>query len=215
MEPRIELRLGTQADIRAIAEYMLIAGGGLFEQLLDDIVPGTGAEPLLALALALNQPQSAFDCDNAILAEVDGACRGAVLCFPAADYCLPDAVTAFVPPARLARVETLIRSAPADTFYIHSLAVDQGALRRGLARRLVHAATELAAAQSLEAISLHVWRGNLPAMTLYAGLGFTERMVVPMPPSPRMRWEGPVVVVAAETAALLRRLRTGTAAALS
>lgn len=207
MEPCIELRLGTHADTRAIAEYMLLAGGGMFEQLLDDIVPGTAAEPLLALALTINQAESAFDYENAVLLEVDGTCRGLALCFPATDYRLPDAVTAFVPPARLARVEVLIRSCLAGSLYIHSLAVDQHMLRRGLARRLVNAVAELAAAQGLETVSLHVWRGNAPAMALYAGLGFTERREVVVPPSPRIRWEGPAVLVAAGTKALLARFR--------
>lgn len=206
MGTAVNLRLGTPADMRAIAEYMLLAGGGLFEQLLEDIVPGTVAEPLLALALAINQPDSPFACENAILAEIGGRSCGLALCFPSSSYRLPDTVTSFVPLARLARLEVLIRSCPPDSYYIHSLAVAPDAMRRGVAKRLLHGVAELAAAQELASVSLHVWHGNAPAMALYDGLGFQERCTVTVPHSPRMRWEGPVALLSVDTAMLLARM---------
>lgn len=206
MEIAADLRLGTPGDTRMIAEYMLLAGGGLFEQLLEDIVPGTAAEPLLALALAINQPDSPFTCENAILAEIDGRSCGLALCFPSDDYRLPDTVTAFVPLARLARVEVLIQSCLSRSFYIHSLAVAQDALRRGVAKRLLHAVAELATAQELGTVSLHVWHGNAPAMALYDALGFEEQCTVVVPHSPRLHWDGPVALLAADTAMLLTRM---------
>lgn len=204
----VDLRLGNSADTRAIAELMLRAGGGLFEQLLDDILPGVGAEPLLALSLTINQADSAFGCDNAIVAELGHECCGMVLCFPTADYRLPEAVTAIVPPARLTRIEALIASCPRDSFYIHSLAVSPGAERRGVGRRLIHAAAELAAAQGLPAVSLHVWEGNGPAVALYAGLGFAVVRELALPPLRRGTWAGPVLLMTVDTAALLRRFAT-------
>ena len=206
MPSPIALRLGAHADTRLVAELMLRASGGLFEQLLEDIMPGVGAEPLLALALAINQADSAFGCDNTIMAERDGACCGMALCFPAADYRLPDAVTAIVPANRLGRIETLIKSCPSDSFYIHSLAVTAEAERSGVAHSLLLAATEMAAAQGLATVSLHVWAGNAPAMGLYRALNFTNRGPVDIPPSPRLQWAGPVLLLASDTAALLRRL---------
>jgi len=208
MGPAFTLRLGAAADTRLIAELMLRAGGGLFEQLLEDILPGVGAEPLLALALAINQADSAFGCDNAVFAERDGRCCGMVLCFPATDYRLPDAVTAFVPAGRLTRIEALIASCPSDSFYVHSLAVMPDAERQGVALALLGAAAELAAAQGLPQLSLHMWDGNKAAAALYRKLGFTVRDTIDVP-AWRVQWAGPVRLLTAPTAALLTTLAEG------
>ena len=201
----VDLRLGTAGDTRFVAEQMLRASGGLFEQLLDDIMPGIGAEPLLGLALAINQADSAFGCDNAIVAERDSHRCGMALCFPASDYRLPEAVTAIVPSQRLARIEALIDSCPRDSFYLHSLAVLPRAERTGVARRLIHAVAELAAAQGLLRISLHVWQGNEAAVGLYRSLGFKTGRALAIEATPRLRWAGPVVPMETGTADLLAR----------
>lgn len=203
MDQPVTFRLGTPADTRVIAELMLRAGGGLFEQLLEDIMPGVGAEPLLALALAINQADSAFGCDNAVFAEVDGACRGMALCFPAAHYRLPDAVSAFVPAHRLTRIDALIGSCPPESFYIHSLAVIPGAERQGVGLALLAAAAELAAAQALDTVSLHVWDGNAAAAALYRKLGFAVQGTIELSPAFAMQWRGPVRLMTADVPALL------------
>ena len=201
----VELRLGTAGDTRFVAEQMLRASGGLLEQLLDDIMPGIGAQPLLGLALAINQADSAFGCDNAIIAERGGQPCGMALCFPAADYRLPEAVTAIVPSERLGRIEALIASCPEGSFYVHSLCVLPHAERTGVAHRLLHAAAELAAAQGLPRVSLHVWCGNSPALTLYESLGFRTGRALAIEATPRLRWAGPVVPMVTGTRDLLAR----------
>jgi GNAT superfamily N-acetyltransferase len=205
MAPPVDLRLATPADMRLIAEFMLLAGGGLFEQLLEDIVPGIGAQPLLALALAINQTDGPFGCDNAVVADCGGRPAGMMLAFPAAEYRLPDAVTAFVPPARLHRIEALIGSCRNGSFYLHSLAVQPDHRRKGIARGLVRAAAALAAAQGFDTVSLHVWSGNGGAVHFYRALGFRTAGQVAMAPSPHLCWPGPVSLMLAETAMLLDR----------
>lgn len=62
----------------------------------------------------------------------------------------------------------------ADEVEIHDLAVHPGARRRGLARRLLgHALAEAERAGALAAF-LEVRASNLPARSLYSGLGFLE-----------------------------------------
>lgn len=192
------IRLATPADTDTIAELMLAAGAGLFEQILDGAVPELGVAALLALAI--NDESSPWHFNNALLAEAAGEVCGLVLAYPAEEYRLSPMARDLVAPERLAPLAPLLASVPPPSLYVNSLAVRTDHARCGVATQLLQAVAALAEAEGHDRLSLHVWRDNEPAMRLYDGLGFTPLETIAMPGTPYFQFAGPVVLTAAKTA---------------
>lgn len=191
------IRLAMPADTGNIASLMLEAGGGLFEQMLEGIVPELSVAALLALAI--NDESSPWHFENAFLAEVQGSVCGMALAYPAAEYGFSALAQTVVPPERLAPLAPLLASAPPPSLYINSLAVRPGFARCGVATQLLQAFTKLAEAEGHDRLSLHVWSDNQPAMKLYAKLGFQPLETIAVTPTPYLRFTGPVTLMIAET----------------
>ena len=83
----IDIRFGTADDTAEIAEFILDAGGGIFEQLFEGVLPKVTARDLLGMAIT--DEDSPLSYRNAVLAEADGQSCGMVMCYPAAEYGLP------------------------------------------------------------------------------------------------------------------------------
>lgn len=197
MFPPCALRLATPADTETIAELMLAAGGGLFEQILEGAVPELSVAALLALGI--NDETSPWHFNNALLAQAGSTICGLALAYPAEEYGLSALARELVAPDRLAPLEPLLASVPPPSVYVNSLAVQADHARRGIATQLLRAVAALAEAEGRDRLTLHVWRDNLPAMRLYACLGFTPLETVEMPGTAYFQFAGPVVLAAART----------------
>lgn len=174
----IEFRLGREADIELIIGYILRAGDGLFESLLDGVLPGVGAKQLLRLAV--KDESSPLNYGNAILAEGENQVVGLALSYPVLHYGLHPLLQSLLPQARLDPMTALLASKVPDSWYLNSLAVADVFRGRGLARLLVGCCGDLAVEAGQSQLSLHVWSDNAAAIGLYRELGFDEVERVPV-----------------------------------
>ena len=196
----IDIRFGTADDTAAIADFILDAGGGIFEQLFEGVLPRVSARDLLGMAIT--DDASPLSYRNAVLAESEGRCCGMVMCYPAAEYGLPSVARAIVPRRRFAPVREILESRVDDSYYINTLAVDRAAQGQGLARLLLETASELADAEGFSLLSLHAWTDNDRAVRLYENLGFDTVRQIAVEPAPHLRYHGPMALMRAP---LLRR----------
>src|SRR5262249_34674588 len=95
----LTLRFGEATDAAIIAGYALKAGGGLFEFLLDGVLPFVTAESLLRLAVV--NDDSVLHYSNSVLAELESRPVGMILCYASRDYGIPQILEGLVPRSRL------------------------------------------------------------------------------------------------------------------
>ncbi len=191
----IDIRFGTADDTADIAAFILDAGGGIFEQLFEGVLPKVTARDLLGMAIT--DEGSPLCYRNAVLAEADGKCCGMVMCYPAAEYGLPSVARAIVPRQRFEPVRQILESRVDDSLYVNTLAVSREAQGKGLARLLLETASEMADAEGFVRLSLHAWTDNEPALRLYQTLGFETVKLIPVEPVQYLRFHGPMALMRA------------------
>ena len=81
----------------------------------------------------------------------------------------------------LRATSTISPQPPRDSFYVDALAVDAGARRCGVARRLLAEAELLAREAGLASVALDTGIENRPARSLYEHTGFAPRGLRPAP----------------------------------
>lgn len=165
-----EFRFGTGADAPLIADLVIEAGDGLFESMLDGIVPGVGAREFVRMAV--NADESPLSFANAILAEANGEVAGLALGYPADEYGLHPLLKSLVPNRRLDPLRNLFASKVDNSWYLNTLVVQEKARGQGLGRLLVRACAEVAGEAAFQSISLHAWKNNTAALSMYSALGF-------------------------------------------
>lgn len=173
-----EFRFGQEADAPIVADFVAKAGDGLFESLLDGIVPGVGSREFVRMAV--NTSDSPLHYANAVIAEEEGRIAGMALCYPSAEYGLHPVLRNLVPNRRLEPLKALFDSKVEDSLYLNSLYVAEHARNAGLGRLLVEFCLDLAVEQGLSALSLHAWADNDAALRIYFALRFEEVEKVPV-----------------------------------
>ncbi len=173
-----DFRLGEEADSSIIADFIIAAGDGLFQSMLDGIIPGVGAVQFVRMAV--KSEDSPLNAQRAILAEYDGRVMGMALGYPSSDYGLHPLLKNLVPSRRIKPLQALFDSKIDDSWYLNTLLVSDEARGRGLGSLLVQFCADLAVEEGLSSISLHAWADNQPALSMYGALGFTERDKVPV-----------------------------------
>ena len=180
----VTLRFAEADDSEIVAGYALRAGAGLFEFLLDGVLPLVGAADLLRLAVI--NGDSVLHYSNAVLAELRSKPVGMILCYAAKDYGIPPIVETLVPRARLDQVHSILTSRVEDSYYVNSLIVDEAARGKGVARLLLAFASALAEEHGQRALSLHAWADNEAAVNLYNDAGFAVVREIAVPPAVRL-----------------------------
>jgi ribosomal protein S18 acetylase RimI-like enzyme len=189
-------RFGEADDIPAIRDYVLDAGAGLFEYMLDRALPGVGARHLVKLAIA--DPGTTLSYRNALVAEhAERGLAGVALCYPAADYGIPGVVESIVPKARLDPLRPFLTERLPGTLYLNTLAVAPWARGLALGGTLLDFSLEWAGELGYAGLSLHVWEDNESARAMYRNRGFVEAARFTLPASPEFRYEGPVILMQA------------------
>jgi ribosomal protein S18 acetylase RimI-like enzyme len=164
-------RFGEPDDTTAIRDYVLDAGGGLFEYMLDRAIPGVKARHLVHLAVA--EPGSVLCYDNAIVAEApDGHIAGIALAYPAAEFGLSTVLETVVPSSRLQTLRDMLSRRVERTLYLNTLAVADWARGQSLGSTLLDLTTTWAQERGFSGVSLHVWEDNQNACKLYQSRGF-------------------------------------------
>ncbi|WP_395022678.1 GNAT family N-acetyltransferase [Dongia sp.] len=174
----ISFRIGEAADAELIVDMVLQAGDGLFESLLDGVVPGVRAKQLLRMAV--KGEGSPLNFGNAIVAEGNGAVVGMALSYPASEFGLHPVLQSLLPRARIEQFEALFQTPLPDSWYLNSLAVADAFRGKGLAKLLLGCCGDLALSAGQSRLSLHVWADNQVALELYRKLGFDETQRIPV-----------------------------------
>lgn len=166
----IEYRAGEATDSEAIAELMCRAGGGLMEFMLDALVPH--CTPVDLLQIAITEEASPYHYSNAVLASDEEHVVGLLLAYPSSQFQMAEAIRNTLPPARQGWLDPLFDMALPQSLYVNSVAVAEDYGGRGIALTLMAIADDLAKAQQLDTICLHIWADNAVGLRLYERAGF-------------------------------------------
>jgi ribosomal protein S18 acetylase RimI-like enzyme len=191
----IGFRIGEAADTELIVDRILQAGDGLFESLLDGVVPGIRARQFLRMAV--KDEDSPLNSSNAIIAEGGGEAVGMALSYPSSEFGLHPLLQSLLPRARLDPFQQLFDSKIPESWYLNSLSISEAFRGKGLAKLLVACCGDLALSAGQSLITLHVWADNQPALQLYRTLGFNEIDRIPVPLKAQNRSAAEMVVMSA------------------
>ncbi|MGQ9368606.1 N-acetyltransferase family protein [Azospirillum sp. ST 5-10] len=191
MAADIRIRPAEPHDAPAIAPLVLAAGGGVYEFLLDGLVPGMDAGAMLVPGIAGRA--GSFSHRHMAVAEAAGRVVGVAHAHPT-DW-MRDADRSFIPTDRLAHLEPFDNTQDWGSHFLSALAVEPGWRRHGLARRLLAWSYHRAAEGGYDRLTLHVWADNAAARSLYAGEGFTEVAVAAIPWHARLPHDGGSVLL--------------------
>lgn len=185
-EDRLRIRPADADDAPELARLIDIAGGGVYEFLLDGLMPGMTAAEMLVPGLAgrsgsLSHRQSG-------VAELDGQVVGVAHGYPT-DWIRTEDYSG-LPPDRVAHMAEFSETLDWGSYFLSALAVDPDLRRQGIAGRLLGWFYERARTGGFDRVTLHVWVDNEPARHLYAGEGFEEIGRAGIPWHPRLPHQG-------------------------
>ncbi len=178
----IAYRCAKPEDSAEIASYINLAGDGLYEFLLDDLIPGfTSMEILKWTVGVLASPLSYKNCFVAVDCR-DDQIAGVINLFPA--DLLREHSHELINTQRWRFLEPVFQLQDWGSLFINSLAVGRQWRRCGIGGRLLDHAFERAEADGYDCVSLHVWSENLNAISFYKKRGFTVMDEVALPAHP-------------------------------
>ncbi len=191
MTADILLRPADPDDSPTMAPLLVEAGGGIYEFLLDGVVPGMGVTELLVPGLAAREGSFSYrHCAGA----VDGdSVVGVAHAYPA-DW-MRSVDRSYLPPDRLEHIRTFDEAQDWGSYFLSALAVTAPWRRRGIAARLLDWVEERARAGGFDRITLHVWADNTPARRLYTRHGYIEVEVAAIPWHARLPHDGGSVLL--------------------
>lgn len=180
----IVYRPGEVGDSHEIASYMCLAGDGLYEFLLNDLVPAFQATDILRWAIAsLETPLSYRNCFVAVDGN-NGQLAGIINTFPADQ--LKQHGLGFLPSDRTRHVRAILDLQDWGSWFINSLAVGENWRRKGIATHLLDHAACQAREAGFDRMSLHVWADNLSACAFYKKVGFVALGTADITTDPRL-----------------------------
>lgn len=178
---------GAQADDAPdLARLIDIAGGGVYEFLLDGLVPGLTAEEMLVPGLA--GTSGSFSHRHSAVAVLAGVTVGVAHAYPV-DWIKTEDYSG-LPPDRMAHLADFSATQDWGSYFLSALAVDPALRRRGIARRLLAWVYGRARSGGFDRVTLHVWADNESARSLYAEEGFEELARADVPWHERLPHQG-------------------------
>lgn len=178
-------------DAGVIAGFMAQAGGGVYEFLLDGLVPGVSAVEMLTPGIAGRS--GSFSHRQCAVAVVGDRIIGAAHAYPA-DW-MRDADRSFLPQDRLDHLAAFDRMQDWGSYFLSAVAVHPDHRGAGHALRLLDWVYARARSGGFPRVSLHVWADNPAARRLYTAQGFTELAHVQVPWHPRLPREGGCILM--------------------
>lgn len=180
----ISYRYAAPEDSAQVASYICLAGDGLYEFLLDDLIPGfTSMEILKWTVGVLASPLSYKNCFVAVDCR-DDQIAGVINLFPA--DLLREQSHALINTQRWRFLEPVFKRQDWGSLFINSLAVGRQWRKSGIGGRLLDHASEQAKSEGYDRVSLHVWSENLNAVSFYEKRGFTIMDKVSLPTHPEL-----------------------------
>lgn len=185
------IRSAEPDDAGEVARFMTVAGGGVYEFLLDGLVPGMSAAELLTPGIAGRT--GSFSHRQCAVAVMGDRIVGAVHAYPT-DW-MRDADRSFLPQDRLDHLAAFDRTQDWGSYFLSAVAVDPAHRRAGHALRLLDWVYARARTGGFSRVSLHVWADNPAARRLYESQGFRTLAVVDVPWHPCLPHEGGCVLM--------------------
>ncbi|MGB5212457.1 MAG: GNAT family N-acetyltransferase [Anderseniella sp.] len=180
----ISYRYATSEDSAAVASYICLAGDGLYEFLLDDLIPGfTSTEILKWTVGVLASPLSYKNCFVAVDSGTNQI-AGVINLFPA--DLLHEQNHELINTQRWRFLEPVFNLWDQGSLFVNSLAVGRQWRQCGIGGRLLDHAYERAKSDGYDRVSLHVWSDNLNAISFYEKRGFTILDRVALPAHPQL-----------------------------
>ncbi|HYH20418.1 MAG TPA: GNAT family N-acetyltransferase [Azospirillum sp.] len=186
MPIELHIRPAEPDDALAVADLMVMAGGGIYDFLLDGLLGGAPVAQMLAAGVA--GTAGSFSYRQCTVAEADGVVIGLAHAYPA--LWMRDVDRTGFPADRLEHIRAFDETQDWGSLFLSALAVVPGWRRRGVAGRLLEAVYGRARAIGFDRVTLHVWADNAPARHLYERQGFTEAGHAAIPWHPRLPHEG-------------------------
>lgn len=140
------------------------------EYLLDGVVPDVEPDQLLAVNVA--EENTALSYENAVVVETAAGVQGVLVAYPFEEFNISSTMEMFVPKERLDHVRELYAHRLEHSLYIHALSVDEELGGMGMGRTFLDLSYEIAADRGFDNVSLHVWKDNQRACSLYKSNGF-------------------------------------------
>jgi len=174
-------------DAGGIARHVVMAGGGIYEFLLEGLFDESlsPADLLVSGIAASDGPHSHTRC---LVADVRGVVVG--IAHTHAGGARERGDRDWVPVDRLAHLAPFDAVQDPGSCFLSALAVDPHWRGRGIADRLMAAVELRAATEGFDRLTLHVWADNEPARRFYLKHGFEVSAVAAIPPHPGLPREG-------------------------
>jgi ribosomal protein S18 acetylase RimI-like enzyme len=180
--------MATVPDSPMLAAWILEASGGLMPHLLDGLLDGISATDMLCMAVSDEDSSSSYN--NALVGEVNGEPAAVLVAYDATLFGLPETLASFVPPRRIEGMGEFFSLAPPPSLYLQTVLVAEAFRGCGYGSDLLRQAEEMALALDYNALSLHVWEDNLPALALYEKHGFVPAFSISIPAAHAMGHSG-------------------------
>lgn len=184
-ESAFRLRPAEPDDAAALAELILVAGGGVYEFQLEGLFGDVALVDVLASGIC--GVAGNFSHRHMVVAE-DAAAGGSVVGMAHAHPVewMRTLDRSFIPPDRLAHLAPFEALQDWDSYFVSALAVVPAWRRRGLGTALLDALADKARAGGFPRLSLHVWADNASALAFYAKAGFVEAGRADVAPHPQL-----------------------------
>jgi ribosomal protein S18 acetylase RimI-like enzyme len=186
MEGAASYRRAREEDCHELAVLIQIASTGVAEFLFQGLMDGQEPVEIIERGLRAEAPPNTWR--NAWVAEKKGRVAGALLAYPSVYHGLTEEMRRFFPPDRLNHLADFFAARVENSLYIDTLGVHRGFRRQGLAKGLIRAAAKEAGRKGLSSLSLIVFRGNLPALSLYEAMGFRRIRKIRLDPHPLIHY---------------------------
>jgi ribosomal protein S18 acetylase RimI-like enzyme len=184
----ITCRPAVFADSGRIARLICVAGGGLYEFLLGDLIPFVHPANFLTIATAsAGYAISYRNCLVAIDATLD-AVIGMANVFPT-DLLKQESLV-MLPFNRRNHIRALVELHDWGSMFVNALAVSELYRRCGIGGQLLDWAEDRAKQEGFDRLSLHVWADNTTALNFYKARGFIQLAVGNIPYHSRLRHVG-------------------------
>ena len=192
-----EYRPAQAGDSRFIAEMIDISSDGIALIEWAEAAQAAGDRSALDIgAASYASEEGDYSYRNCILAELSGRKAGMLLSFPMHARSPAEAVSP--PPFNGSDVFAPYKYLEApDTWYICGIAVTPECRGRGIGKRLMQIARELALDHGYGQLSLVVFEENTVAVRLYRNLGYEVVKRAPVVPHPLIRCSGDALLMVA------------------
>ncbi|RJF83619.1 GNAT family N-acetyltransferase [Azospirillum cavernae] len=191
IDDRLTLRPACADDAPELARLITIAGGGVYEFLLDGLYPDLSAREMLTPGLAGRTGSLSYRQSG--VAELDGRVIGVVHGYPV-DWIRTEDYSG-LPPDRVEHLASFSQTQDWGSYFLSALAVDEAFRRQGVAARLLGWFAERARGGGFDRVTLHVWADNDAARRLYAKEGFVELGRAAIPWHERLPHQGGSVLL--------------------